>query len=87
MVLVLRGVALREMLLVPNSPYTRVEAATMRRLYWLDSLYACGGLIVDESEQVIDCAPIWRRWLIGKTIARIKFQHPTWRIMEGRRFK
>ena len=40
------------------------------RLYWVDTGWGCGGLLVDEKGIVRDSAPIFRRFL-GQSIERL----------------
>jgi len=39
----------------------------METLYYIDSKFAAGGMIV-KNGRVTNCAPIFRKWLSGKTI-------------------
>ena len=40
------------------------------RLYYIDLPYACYGIVVDESDAVVDAAPI-ARWMLGKSFEGI----------------
>lgn len=41
------------------------DVARGARLWWLDTGFACGGIVVDHMK-CIDCAPIFRRWFLGR---------------------
>jgi hypothetical protein len=36
-------------------------------LYYIDAKFACGGMIV-KNNIVAECAPVFKKWLSGKTI-------------------
>jgi hypothetical protein len=42
-----------------------VERAT-DRWYWVSTGGATGAVIVDKHGTIVDCAPIWRRWFLGR---------------------
>ena len=50
----------------------RKPPATTRSIWFLvDVGYACGGVVV-RSGRVVDCAPIFRRWMMGEQWSEIE---------------
>lgn len=82
----LHGLDLRGVLLQPGEAHASMgssqAAVPMRRWLWVDTHYACGAVVVDEQERVVDAAPIYRARVMGRTLAQVKFLHSGWRFVE-----
>ena len=48
-----------------------MDAGLALALYWIDTRWGCGGILVNEQGIVIDGAPIFRR-LIGQSVASLR---------------
>lgn len=38
----------------------------MKELWWIDTGFACGGIIL-QNDLVVETAPIFRKWFLGKS--------------------
>lgn len=46
------------------------------RFYWVDTGHACGLVVVNADRTIVDCAPFWRRWFLGRGFEEIVQQNP-----------
>lgn len=51
------------------------------KFYWVDTGSACGLVVVKvDVDAVVDCAPYWKRWFIGRTLEELCDWNPGVRI-------
>jgi hypothetical protein len=48
-----------------------IDHTSDKNVFLIDVGYACGGIVIDDLEIVIDTAPIFK-WMLGKHFSEIK---------------
>ena len=55
----------------------------MNTLYWIDTGFACGGVIVNDLDVIVEAAPIFSKF-IGQSIGNLKNWNKTRKVIKCR---